>query len=55
VQELVIGMAHRGRINVLVNTMGKMPKDLFAEFEGSTTTICSRATSSTTWGSRRTS
>ena len=34
VRELVIGMAHRGRINVLVNTMGKMPKDLFAEFEG---------------------
>jgi 2-oxoglutarate dehydrogenase E1 component len=34
VQEMVIGMAHRGRINVLVNTMGKMPKDLFAEFEG---------------------
>jgi 2-oxoglutarate dehydrogenase E1 component len=34
VQELVIGMAHRGRINVLVNTLGKMPRDLFAEFEG---------------------
>ncbi|KPN74817.1 2-oxoglutarate dehydrogenase E1 component [Neisseria sp. 74A18] len=34
VEEVIIGMAHRGRLNVLVNTLGKKPSDLFAEFEG---------------------
>ncbi|MEO8136385.1 MAG: 2-oxoglutarate dehydrogenase E1 component [Betaproteobacteria bacterium] len=34
VQESVIGMAHRGRLNILVNTFGKLPSELFAEFEG---------------------
>ncbi|MGH8523365.1 MAG: thiamine pyrophosphate-dependent enzyme, partial [Gammaproteobacteria bacterium] len=34
IKEVVIGMAHRGRINVLVNIVGKHPAELFEEFEG---------------------
>ena len=34
VKEVIIGMAHRGRLNVLVNILGKQPEKLFSEFEG---------------------
>lgn len=36
VQEIVLGMTHRGRLNALVNLLGKLPADLFAGFEEST-------------------
>lgn len=34
VKEIIIGMAHRGRLNVLVNVVGKEPQGIFAAFEG---------------------
>ncbi|MCV6631668.1 MAG: 2-oxoglutarate dehydrogenase E1 component [Flavobacteriaceae bacterium] len=34
VEQFVMGMAHRGRLNVLTNIFGKQPKDIFSEFDG---------------------
>ena len=37
VQEVIIGMAHRGRLNILANIMGKTYEQIFSEFEGTAT------------------
>ncbi|TAG11085.1 MAG: 2-oxoglutarate dehydrogenase E1 component [Sphingobacteriia bacterium] len=37
VEEVVIGMAHRGRLNILANIMGKTYEQIFSEFEGTAT------------------
>jgi 2-oxoglutarate dehydrogenase E1 component len=37
VEQFVMGMAHRGRLNILANIFGKSTQDIFGEFEGKIT------------------
>ncbi len=39
VKEIIVGMAHRGRVNVLANFMGKPVEKIFADFNGPTETV----------------
>jgi 2-oxoglutarate dehydrogenase E1 component len=39
VEEVVIGMAHRGRLNILANILGKTYEQIFSEFEGNRNTL----------------
>lgn len=43
VQEIVLGMAHRGRLNVLANIMGKKPQQIFREFADASRKLSSQA------------
>ena len=43
VKDVVIGMAHRGRLNVLINIMGKKPSEIFSEFEGTASNVSHRS------------